>query len=56
MDEGGKCWMEWERSEKCMNKLLKDADSYETKPQMKYLRLSSKSVHTQRTILLVKKA
>ena len=35
-DEGGKCWMEWERSEKCMNKLLQDADSYETKPQMKY--------------------
>ena len=28
--------MEWERSEKCMNKLLQDADSYETKPQMKY--------------------
>jgi len=35
-DEGGKCWMEWERSEKCMNKLLQDANSYETKPQMKY--------------------
>ena len=28
--------MEWERSEKCMNKLLQDANSYEAKPQMKY--------------------
>ena len=35
-DDGGSCWKEWERSEKCMTKLLQDADSDKTRPQMKY--------------------
>ena len=36
MDEGGKCWMEWERSEKCLKKLLQDVPSSDMKHQMKY--------------------
>ena len=36
LDEGGKCWLEWERSEKCLAKLLQDVDSSDSKPLMKY--------------------
>lgn len=36
LDEGGKCWLEWERSEKCLAKLLQDVDSNKSKPLMKY--------------------
>ena len=36
LDEGGKCWLEWERSEKCLAKLLQDVDCNGSKPLMKY--------------------
>ena len=36
LDDGGKCWIEWGKSEKCLTKLLEGAESDITSCRMKY--------------------